>query len=48
MSKRVATGAPSLLADNVSVFSMDLTSEGATFMERTLTGGGGARTGPPI
>ncbi|MGS5089677.1 hypothetical protein ACVC7V_24605 [Hydrogenophaga sp. A37] len=44
VSKRVATGAPSLLADNVSVFSMDLTSEGATFMERTLTGGGGAAT----
>ncbi|WP_127806596.1 hypothetical protein [Hydrogenophaga sp. NH-16] len=42
VSKRVASGAPSLLADNVSVFSMDLTSEGATFMERTLTGGGGA------
>ena len=28
VSKRVASGAPSLLADNVSVFSMDLTSEG--------------------
>lgn len=44
VSKRVATGTPSLLAGNVSVFSMDLTSEGATFMERTLTGGGGATT----
>lgn len=42
VSKRVAAGSPSLLADNVSVFSMDLTSEGATFMEKTLIGDGGA------
>ena len=39
---RVAEGQPSLLADNLAVFSMDLSSAGATFMQKTLVGEGGA------
>lgn len=48
VSRRVAEGAPSLLADNVAVFSLDLTNEGATFMERTLVNGGDATDLTPI
>jgi hypothetical protein len=36
VSARVAEGAPSLLAGNIAVFSMDLTAPGATFMEKVL------------
>jgi hypothetical protein len=36
VSARVASGAPSLLAGNIAVFSMDLTAPGATFMEKAL------------
>ena len=38
VSKRVAEAEPSLLAGNVAVFSMDLTSAGATFMQKALVG----------
>ncbi len=41
ISARVAAGAPSLLAGNIAVFDMDLTSEGATFMEGVLLNPGG-------
>ena len=35
---RIAEGKPSLLTQNVGMFSLDLTPAGATFMERTLVG----------
>ncbi len=35
---RVAEGNPSLLSDNLAVFSMDLSAPGATFMQKTLVG----------
>ncbi len=35
---RVAEGKPSLLTQNVAMFSLDLSPSGATFMERALTG----------
>ena len=38
---RVAEGKPSLLSDNLAVFSMDLSPAGATFMEKTLLGNDG-------
>lgn len=38
---RVAEGEPSLLTQNVALFSLDLSPSGATFMERTLTGADG-------
>lgn len=37
---RVTQGMPSLLAGNIAVFSMDLTAEGASFMQRVLVGEG--------
>lgn len=42
VSHRVASGAPSLLSGNIAVFSMDLTHEGATFMQRVLVGDDGS------
>ncbi len=36
VTDRVAQGTPSLLANNIAVFSMDLTADGAQFMEQTL------------
>jgi hypothetical protein len=39
---RVGEATPSLLTDNVAVFSMDLTAAGATFMQRTLVQPDGA------
>jgi len=51
VSARVAEGAPSLLAGNIAVFSLDLTPAGATFMQRTLvdtTGSGGGIDLTPI
>ncbi|HSR51434.1 MAG TPA: hypothetical protein VLV83_11440 [Acidobacteriota bacterium] len=38
VTNRVAEGTPSLLQGNIAVFSMDLTSAGATFMQRILVG----------
>lgn len=40
VEKRIAEGVPSLLTQNVAMFSLDLSPSGATFMERTLVGDG--------
>ena len=42
VSARVAEAQPSLLAGNIAVFSLDLTSDGATFMQKTLATPSGA------
>ncbi|MEL7332248.1 MAG: hypothetical protein AAFN12_08360 [Cyanobacteria bacterium J06560_2] len=39
---RVVEGVPSLLSGNIAVFSMDLTSRGADFMEKVLVGSDGS------
>lgn len=43
VSSRISQGVPSLLDGNIAVFSMDLTADGATFMQDVLLnpGGGG-------
>ncbi|MEL6453104.1 MAG: hypothetical protein AAFQ40_00120 [Cyanobacteria bacterium J06623_5] len=45
VSSRVVEGAPSLLSGNIAVFSMDLTSRGANFMEEVLIGAEGSGPG---
>ena len=50
VNARVAQGSPSLLTSNIAVFSMDLTSAGATYMHKTLVNpqGTGASDLTPI
>lgn len=45
---RVVEGVPSLLSGNIAVFSMDLTSRGADFMEKVLVGSDGGTDLTPI